>query len=300
MAAVVGKPSSALEAKARSAGLAVVILTYNEELNVAHALASVAGWADEIFVLDSFSTDRTLEIAAEFPCNIQQHAFADFGSQRNFALRELPIRSEWVFFLDADEWMPDALKQEIAAIVARSPAQNGFFVKWRMMWMGRWIHRGYYPSWILRLMRREKARFESRTVNEHVIVEGEAGYLANDFIHEDRKEVHDWIAKHNGYATREALELLRIKRDAAAIEHGFWSGQRSRKRWIRNRVWNRLPPLVRPFLYFFYRYVLAGGFLDGRAGLVYHFLQALWFPFLIDVKYIEMKREEAMGRKRRV
>jgi len=268
---------------------AVIILTYNEEPNIAQALESVQGWARQIFVLDSYSTDRTLEISSRYPCTIVQNRFEGYSKQRNFALEHLAIASEWVFFLDADEWIPRELREEITTLVASNPTENGFFVKWRLVWMGRWIRRGYYPTWILRLFRFGKARCEDRSVNEHLVVEGGTGYLKNDFIHEDHKGVTDWIAKHNGYATREALELFKKATVDRQIGGRFWGTQAERKRWLRNRLWNNLPPLVRPFLYFIYRYIFCGGFLDGKAAFTYHFLQGLWFPMLIDIKYLEMK-----------
>jgi glycosyltransferase involved in cell wall biosynthesis len=271
--------------------LAVVILTYNEEANIAQALLSVVGWADEIHILDSLSTDRTVEIARQYGSHISENKFVDYAKQRNHALEELPIRSEWVLFLDADEWLPDALKQEISSLIASNPRENGFYINRRLIWMGRWIRRGYYPSWILRLFRYGKGRCEDRSVNEHMIVEGATGRLRHDFMHEDRKSVTDWIAKHNAYATREAHELrnTRAARSDREIEVQLLGTQAQRKRWLRYQVWNRLPPLLRPFFYFFYRYVLAGGFLDGREAFAFHFLQGLWFPMLIDIKYLEMK-----------
>jgi glycosyltransferase involved in cell wall biosynthesis len=275
--------------------LAVVILTFNEEKNLRHAINSVKGWADEIFVLDSYSTDQTLQIARELDCHVAQNAFQNHASQRNHALQHLPIRSEWVLFLDADEWLPDALKREISELIASSPPENGFYVKWRLIWMGRWIRHGYYPSWILRLFRYGKARCEDRAVNEHLIVEGTTGRLRNDFIHEDRKSVTDWIAKHNRYATTESQELFNARKalDYREIDARLFGTQAQRKRWLRHKLWNRLPPLIRPLFYFFYRYILAGGFLDGREAFAYHFLQGLWFPMLIDIKYLELKRAGA-------
>lgn len=271
--------------------LALVILTYNEEANIAQALESVAGWANQILILDSLSTDGTLDIARQYACQIAQHKFESYAKQRNYALEQLPIRSEWVLFLDADEWLPDALKREISALIATSPEANGFYINRRLIWMGRWIRRGYYPSWILRLFRVGKGRCEDRAVNEHLIVDGATAHLENDFMHEDRKGVTDWIAKHNDYATREALELFNTRSapDYREIDARLLGTQAQRKRWLRLNVWNWLPPLIRPCCYFFYRYVLQGGFLDGRAAFIFHFLQALWYPMLIDIKYLEMK-----------
>ena len=132
--------------------LAVVILTYNEEANITQALDSVAGWANELFILDSLSTDRTLDIARPYGCHIAQNKFEDYAKQRNHALDHLPITSEWVLFLDADEWLPVGIKQEISALIAASPKENGFFVNWRLIWMGarrpahRLGHRELHPQ----------------------------------------------------------------------------------------------------------------------------------------------------------
>lgn len=273
--------------------LAVIIMTYNEEANIAQALASVSGWAGEVFILDSYSNDRTLEIARQFDCEVVQNKFENFAKQRNFALDHLPITSEWVFFLDADEWLSEALKQEISALLVISPVENGFYIKRRLIWMGCWIRRGYYPSWQLRLFRNGKGRCEDRAVNEHLIVEGQVGHLSNDFTDQNLKGVTDWIAKHNGYATREARELLNMRNAQGyqEIDARLFGTQVQRKRWLRYKIWNNLPPVIRPFFYFFYRYILTGGFLDGREAFIYHFLQALWYPLLIDIKYLEMKMQ---------
>lgn len=280
--------------------LAVIILTYNEELNLAQSLDSVAGWANEIFILDSMSSDQTLEIAQKYGCGIAQNKFENYAKQRNYALDQLPISSEWVLFLDADEWLPSELKQEISDIVVTSPEENGYYISWRLIWMGRWIRHGYYPTWILRLFRYDKSHCEDRAVNEHLIVEGKTGKLRNDFMHEDRKGITEWIAKHNAYATREAQELMNMRSSHGyqEIDTRMFGTQAQRKRWLRYKVWNNLPPLIRPCLYFAYRYILTGGFLDGRGAFIYHFLQALWFPMLIDIKYLEMKNANSVETKK--
>jgi len=215
--------------------LAVIILTYNEEPNLAQALKSVSGWANETFILDSHSTDRTLEIARQYGCHIALNKFENYARQRNYALDRLPIQSEWIFFMDADEWVPDALKLEISTLIAASPVENGYFLSWRLIWMGRWIKRGYYPTWILRLFRHGKVRCEDRSVNEHLIVEGGTSRLRNDFMHEDRKGVTEWIDKHNDRSTREAQELLNTRSapDYQEIDASLFGTQAQRKRWLR-------------------------------------------------------------------
>jgi glycosyltransferase involved in cell wall biosynthesis len=280
-----------------SSDIAVVILTFNEELNVPCALASVQGWAREIVILDSFSNDRTVEICREAGCQVYQHKFEDYSKQRNWALMEIPISSSWILFLDADEWMTEELKAEIDAVIATAPKEDGYFLRRRLLWMGTWIRRGYYPTWILRLFRREKGKCDQRSCNEHIIVDGPVGYLRNDFIHEDRKSIGDWIAKHNDYARLEAMELLNAERHVHEVELRLYGGSPvEQSRWLRYKVWNRMPLLLRAVPYFLYRVILRGGFLDGPRAVVYHFFHALWYPLLIDVKVLEIS--EAANSKR--
>jgi glycosyltransferase involved in cell wall biosynthesis len=272
-----------------TSALTVIILTYNEEKNIAQSLRSVCHWAEQVFVLDSYSSDETCAIAETFACTVVQHTFEGYPQQRNWALEHLPITTEWVFFLDADEWVTEELKQEISELLTTNPIENGFYIKRRLLWRGQWIKRGYYPTWLLRLFRHGKGRCEERQINEHFVIDGEAGHLQHDFVHEDQRGIDHWIQKHNQYATKEAEELLKVKNQTGYADARFWGTQAERKRWLRCYVWNRLPVLVRPFVYFFYRFILKGGFLDGKQAFIYHFFQGLWFPLLIDVKYLEMR-----------
>jgi glycosyltransferase involved in cell wall biosynthesis len=270
--------------------VAVIILTFNEEFNLPQALSSVRGWAREIHVLDSGSTDKTLEIAAVAGCVVTVHTFEDYSRQRNFALDYLPISAEWILFLDADEWLTESLKEEIARTLAGPSCREGFYIKRRLMWLGREIRwGGYSPTWLLRLFRRGTGRCEERPINEHIIVAGEVGRLQNDLIHDDRKGLSDWIAKHNRYSTLEANELLRQAFGAEMLPAKLFGSAPERKRWIRRRIWNHLPPFVRPFLFFAYRFLFLLGFLDGYAGFSFYLLHGFWLPLLIDAKYYEMR-----------
>ena len=273
--------------------LSVIIMTYNEENNLAQALSSLDGCVDNIYILDSGSTDKTVEIADRFDCKVYQNKFENYAKQRNYALDNLPIDTKWVLFLDADEWLLDELKNEITTVTNSEDANDGYYINRRMIWMGKWIKRGYYPIWILRLFKYGQGRCEDRQVNEHIVVEGEVGYLKNDFMHEDLKPTSEWAEKHVRYANQEAEEELRRRRDEKQkeIEVRFLGSQAERKRWIRYRVWNRLPLFIRPFMFFFYRYILSGGFLDGKPALIYHLLHALWFPMLIDIRVWELIRD---------
>lgn len=278
--------------------LSLVILTYNEERNIEECLKSICGWADEIFVVDSYSTDRTLEIVKNYTDKIYQNKFQSFHTQRNWALNNLSLSNEWILFLDADERISEALKEEIKETIVGNPSDiNGFYIKRRYIFMGKWIkHGGYYPSWVLRLIRRSTAKCEGIGANDYFVVVGKTANLQHDLLHEDKKGITPWIKKHNKYATLEALELLEIKRNGEKLLTDSSSASQKHKREVKKKIWYNLPLYVRPFLYFFYRYFLRLGFLDGKEGFIYHFLHSFWFRFLVDIKYEEMRQQSLNSR----
>ena len=275
--------------------LSLTILTYNEEIHIGRLLKNIADWADEIFIVDSFSTDKTLEIAKKYDCKIFQHKFENQAQQFNWALDNLKIKNDWILRLDADEYLTEELKEEIHQTLIntykrlidadnisinqqnqyKSAVINGYYIKRRVYFMGRWIkHGAYYPIWFLRLFRKGKGRSEQRAMDEHIVLlEGKSRKLKNDFIDDNKKGLMDWTAKHNNYSSREVL---------AAISGNF--GIKKKK------FYYRLPLFCRACLYFCYRYFLRLGFLDGKEGLIFHFLQAFWYRFLVDAKIYEYKK----------
>ncbi len=279
-----------------SVDVTILILTKDEERNLPFALENVTGWARDVFVLDSGSTDRTCEIAESKGARLFSNPFESYAKQRNHGLQRLPITTPWVLFLDADEVLTAELKEEISRTLPDT-GFDGFLMRRRFYFMGRWIrHGGYYPTEILRLFRHGKGTVR-RDVNEHVEVEGRVGILQHDFIDRNHKGLFEWIEKHNRYSEIEARQLLSASRAEAPEEDRLgarlFGTQAERKQWLRRNVWNTLlPPLIRPFLYYFYRYVLRAGFLDGVEGFIYHFLQGLYYPILIDAKYLQLKRAE--------
>ena len=283
--------------------ISVIILTYNEELNIGNCLKSVADWANEIIIVDSFSADKTLEIAKKYTNKIAQRTFVNQAEQFNWALDNLEIKNEWILRLDADEYLTEELKSEISEIfnirtsdVLNVPKLdiNGFYIKRQVYFMGRWIrHGGYYPAWFLRLFRKGKARSEESKMDEHlVLLEGKAERLKNDFIDDNKKNLSWFIQKHNNYASREADGILRTS-DVLNIGTSNvqkLSGQVARKRWLKDNFYYRLPLFCRAYLYFCYRYFIRLGFLDGKEGLMFHFLQGFWYRFLVDAKIYESKK----------
>jgi glycosyltransferase involved in cell wall biosynthesis len=260
----------------------VIVLTLNEELNISYCLKNVIDWANEVIILDSYSTDSTVSISESFGAKVFFRKFDDYARQRNYAINELPITSQWILFLDADEWLTNELKEEISDTL-KLTRFDGFLIKRRLYFSGKWIKYGaYYPSWNLRLFRKGLATI-NRAINEHVEINGQVGKLKHDMVDENHNGLIFWLHKHIQYAHMESKQFSTRNN----LKTNLFGNQIERKNWIRQRIWNRLlPPLIRPFIYFFYRYFLRFGFLDGKIGLVFHFLQALWYPFLIDVFYV--------------
>jgi glycosyltransferase involved in cell wall biosynthesis len=264
----------------------VIILTYNEEENIARAIQNTIGWAKEVIVLDSFSSDDTIEIAKAKGAKIVQKKFDNYSSQRNFAIQEIKMNSDWILFLDADEYLSEELKVEITSVL-KNPEVDGYYLKRRFYFNGKWIRwGGYYPTWILRLFRKDKGLFQ-REINEHLVLKGITGKLNNYFADDNQKPMRFWWKKHIDYAQQEALSLY--KGNLNKIELNLWGSQADRKLWIRYRIWNRLPVFIRPFIYYFYRYILRFGFLDG---FIFHFYHGLVYYLIIDSFYLEMKKKK--------
>jgi len=276
--------------------LSVLILTYNEEKNIEECLKSVHDWAQEIFIVDSFSTDKTLEIVKKYTDKIFQHKFETQAKQFNWALKNLPIKTEWIMRLDADERVTAELKEELTKKLPELDKEiTGLYVKRKVYFKGKWIRwGGYYPTWLLRIWRYGKGFYEERWMDEHVkITDGKVLFLKNDIIDENKKNLHWWINKHNNYATREALDILNLKYKFLKydiLQPKLFGTQEQRKRWFKEKVYARMPLFIRPFFYFTYRYFLRLGFLDGIEGLIWHFLQGFWYRFLVDAKIFEIEK----------
>jgi len=288
-------------AGARTAPVAAVVLTLNEERNLPGCLASLAGWVREIFVVDSGSTDGTLAIAREAGATVFQHPFEHYGAQRNWAIDNLPIAAPWTLHVDADERITPELCESITAALARGSASlgqiDGFLVSRRTMFMGRWIrHGGHYPAWHLRLVRTGAARCEDRLYDQHFYVAGAVQKLQGDLIDTLTPDLATFTARHLRWAALEAAEQ-EAPADAVGRIRGKLATDNAieRRRWLRD-WYARLPLFVRPTAYFLYRYIVRLGFLDGRAGLVFHVLQGFWFRFLVDALIFERRVRRGEGK----
>jgi len=271
--------------------VSVLILTLNEEANLPRCLESVA-WSDDVVVLDSGSTDGTVEIARAAGARVVCRAFDNWADHLNYAAGEIEYANPWVYYSDADEVVTDELAAEVQSVASAADwTEVAYRVRYKNMFMGRWIRRSsMYPVWILRLFRPGKVRWE-RLVNPVPVVDGSEGRLEGHFLHYSfNKGFEAWFEKHNRYSTMEAIETLKEMKEGR-IE---WRKLISRDPVVRRRALKRLSMRVpfRPWVKFGYMYFLRLGFLDGFPGLTYCALQAI-YEYMICLKVKELRRRES-------
>ncbi|MEQ9670364.1 glycosyltransferase family 2 protein [Coleofasciculus sp. G2-EDA-02] len=275
----------------------IYILTHNEELDIAACIES-ALLSDDVIVVDSFSTDRTIEIASRYPIRILQHTFESHGKQRTWMLEAIPTKYEWVYILEADERMTPKLFQECLDTI-KNPEHIGYYVAERVLFMGKWIrHSTQYPRYQLRLFQKNKVWFTDYGHTEREVCNGSTGFLNETYPHYTcSKGLTRWIDKHNRYSTNEAAETLRQLEQGQVNWWNLCLGQSEveRRRALKD-LSLRLP--FRPLVRFIYMYFFLGGCLDGQAGFAWCTLQA-FYEYLIVLKSWEMQQQPiASGNKR--
>ena len=279
--------------------VSVLIPAKDEELNLPACLESVAR-ADEIFLVDSQSKDRSIDIAESYGAKvIQFHFNGRWPKKKNWSLENLPFRNDWVLIVDCDERITPELWDEIAIAIA-NPEYDGYYLNRKVFFLGKWIrYGGKYPDWNLRLFKHKLGRYENlqtedipntgdNEVHEHVILQGQVGYLKEDMLHIDFRDIYQWLARHNRYSNWEArvyYNLLSGEDESTTIQANLFGGAVQRKRFLK-KIWVRLPfkPLLRFILFYFIRL----GFLDGFPGYVYARLMSQ-YEYQIGVKLYELR-----------
>lgn len=274
--------------------LTVVILTKDEALHIERAITSVEGIAERVLVVDSGSTDDTVAIATRLGATVLQNDWVNYATQMNWAFAQASTQTNWLMRLDADEIVTPELASEIRAQLPQfGPDIAGVYVSRRMNFMGGKVrYGGLFPIRVLRLIRAGKGRCEDRWMDEHLIADGPTADFRGELIDDNLKPLSWWIDKHNSYASREVVDLLNLEygfmqqETVAALQGG---GQAGIKRWLKERIYARLPGGLRAVIYFFYRFVLRLGFMDTAEGRRFHILQGFWYRYLVDTKLSEVR-----------
>ena len=273
------------------------MLTYNEEIHIERCLKSLIPFCKEIWVVDSFSTDKTLDIAERLGAKTTKHKFENQAQQFNWAIDHLEIDGTWIWRVDPDGYISAEHGEKVTnAIKGCADDVNGIYVNKAIVFQGRKLkHGGWYPAPQIKVIRKGFGRSENKVMDEHLIITGgKTIYIDGDQTDENLNGLTWWTLKHNGYATREAQNMLRMQygldESAEGVAPRLFGNDAERKRWLKLR-YARMPLFVRPFLYFFIRYVVKLGFLDGKPGFVWYVLQGFWYRFLVDAKIFELRRK---------
>lgn len=275
--------------------ISVLIPAKNEAKNIAHCLEQLRGWADEIVVVDSQSTDGTIELAESYGAKVIQFYYkGGWPKKRQWALDNYSFRNNWILLLDADEILLDPIKDEIANAINTSN-YDGYWLKFQIYFLGRQLKYGDTELWKLFLFRKGKGRYEKRLenqdltmadieVHEHIIVDGNTGYLKNPIRHENFNSLDRYIQKHNDYSNWEAM--VYFKNNAGEITASLWGSQAQKRRWLKNFLL-KLPGA--PLFLFFYKYFIKLGLMDGIQGLIYCSFQAIQI-FHVKAKIYEIRK----------
>lgn len=281
--------------------ISIIILTYNEEIHITRCIESVKSIAKEVFIVDSFSTDKTIELAEAAGAKVFQNKWENnHAKQFNWALNNLPIQTKWVLRLDADEYLTPELVQELKEKLPNlSPDITGVIIPLRRVFLGRTIKKGTGGIKMLRLFQNKKAKCEQRWMDEHMqLLEGRTIEFNHEFADHNLNNIAWWTTKHNGYSIREAIDLLDVELGLFGAE-GRENGARSKREAIseqaaakrrKKHTYAKQPLFWRSFAYFVYRYIFKLGFLEGKEGFLWHFLQGWWYRTLVDAKIYEIKK----------
>ncbi len=273
--------------------ISVIILTYNEEKHIKRCIDNAKKVSNQIFVVDSFSSDKTVQIAEQLGAKVYQNPFINQAIQFNWALDNLPINTKWIFRLDADEYLSDKLITEIGTKLSIQPNDvNGIIMPLRRVFLGKEIKRGTGKIELLRLFKYTKGKSEVRNMDEHItLTEGKTVTFEHTFSDHNLNTLGWWTQKHNGYSIREAIDLLDIELNLLGKENNEagLSKQAAAKRHKKLK-YAKQPLFWRSFAYFIYRYFFKMGFLEGKEGFMWHFFQGWWYRTLVDAKIWEIKK----------
>lgn len=287
-----------------SAQFSFIILTYNEEQHLPRLLQSISGLNAPIFILDSGSTDRTVEIGDSFGAQFLQNKFENHPKQWDYALKNFLIQTPWVIGLDADQIITDELKNKLLAFRDEDYKNiNGIYFNRKNFFKGKWLkYGGYYPFFMLKMFRYGVGYSDlNENMDHRFIAPGETLVWKDGIILEENLKENNisfWIEKHNRYSDLVAMEEVERMQQmrSQSVQPHFWGSPNERKAWFKS-LWFKLPRYVRPLLYFTYRMIFKLGILDGRTGIIFHFLQGFWFRLIVDIKIDEIIKQQKNAEK---
>ncbi len=279
--------------------ITALILTYNEEKNIGLCIESLSGVANRVCVVDSYSTDNTVSVAKAHGAEVLQHVFENYSKQYNWGIDNFNISSKWIFRIDADERLTEASAQEVVDLCNANENTdiNGIIVRYIVTFLGKELkHGGIYPFRKLLVYKNGKGYMENRNMDEHIVLtEGKSVNMKNDSLHYDFKDLTTWIDKHNKYSNREALDYFE---SIDRVEDVSKLNKLAHiKRFVKFKIYYKLPMSTRAHLYYIYRYYIRLGFLDGKEGQMFAFLQAYWYRYLVDAKIYEKKLKDKQNEK---
>lgn len=275
--------------------ITVIILTFNETKHIERCIKSLQPLVKRIVIVDSFSTDNTLELCNKLGVDVYQNKWVNYAKQFQWGIENCDIDTRWTMRMDADEYLEKDLVEEFNDKLPHlAPSVNGIYLKRKVFFKGKWIRfGGFYPHILLRLWQTGSGRIEQRWMDEHIIIQSPDTIMFNkNLVDDNLNNIGWWTEKHNSYATREMIDLLNIKYGFMEKDQALQKTndpQAKFKRILKEKVYAKLPLGIRPLLYFIYRYVVRLGFLDGGKGFVFHFLQGFWYRLLVDIKVQEVE-----------
>lgn len=273
--------------------IVAIILTFNEELHIQRCLERLQGIVSDFLVIDSFSSDNTVKIAESYGAKVLQHKWVNYADQFKWGMSQVDSDADWIMRIDADEYLSADYAHAIQNKLLTLPLEvAGVYCGLRRIFQGKMIRFGAVNISMLRLWRFGKGTMETRWMDEHVKLDGKAIHFSGYIIDHNLNSLGWWTTKHNGYSAREVVDILNKEHQflTTGVNKLNLKSPFGMKRWLKENVYAKLPGGIRAFAYFCYRYFFALGFLDGAAGLSFHFLQGFWYRFLVDAKLAEVKR----------
>ncbi|AIY12359.1 glycosyltransferase family 2 protein [Cellulophaga baltica] len=277
--------------------IATIILTYNEEKHITRCIKNAQQFSNQIYLVDSFSTDKTVEIAKSLGAKVYQNKWENnYAKQFNWGLENLPITTKWVFRLDADEYLTPKLIEEINTKIPSLSAEiSGIVFERKMYFLDTLMNKGMLQMNMLRLFKYQHGFCEERWMDEHIVLtQGQSVEFENYFVDHNQNSLGWWTEKHNNYAVREAVDLLNLEYKFIAPKteqsKAYELSADAQSKRDKKKKYANLPLFWRAFIYFAYRYFFKLGFTQGKEGFLWHFLQGWWYRTLVDAKIYEVKK----------